>query len=303
MTQRTAFLAVLLTSALAYQAAADTKSWTAIKGKLPADTMVVVSVDVAAARTTPVYGKLVDAVTGTEKDLAEGLTMLKTTCQIDPTTAVTDVTIALDEHEKGIIVVGMTGVDEAKLIACGNAIQAKENPKKKLTGAKVGQLTEYTMTGEKDKLYAAWLAKDVVAFGTNPDKPRQLAAMLAGKPATGDLAIFLGKVNTSSFAWVAAVAINADPFKGGFGAATLTKDTVSAAGAITTKSADAGKSVVAEAQKEQAKAVKKASKDAPELGKALNAVKLSSSGADIVVAGSLKLSDLATVIPQFLEMI
>ncbi len=296
MTQRLAFGAVVLVVALAHSAAAETRSWTAIKGKLPADAMLVVGFDVNQARAASSFGKLVEAVTSESHDLGDGLALVKTTCGIDPVTAVTDVTIVMRKDEKGIVVVGMTGVDEAKLLVCANKLQAKDNPKKTITGKKVGAVTEYSVTDEKDKLYVAWLAKDVVAFSFDPDKRVVLDAAIGGKGATGDLARSLAKTSPSAFVFGAA-SIGKEGIAGGFGSITLAKGVLTGSMKMTAQSGELGTTLLAEITKELARDIERSTKKAPTLATVLKGIKVSGKGAEITIDAAVNEADLPGLIP------
>jgi hypothetical protein len=71
-------------------------------------------------------------------------------------------------------------VGEAELVHCAEVIASKKKGSPvKIESKRAGAIVEYTVAGEK--LYAAWLAPDVVAFASNPDERGPLANLIAGK--------------------------------------------------------------------------------------------------------------------------
>lgn len=185
-------------------AEAQTKSWTAAKALAPPDAAVVVSVDMTAVAKSSLYQSMVPMIIAQEDDAKEGLDAIKAGCGIDALTAVTDITVVMkdpDVDDNGLVVIGLNGINEAKAVACLKKIAKKE--KKVLTAKKAGKITELSIKGESDKIYMAWLTKDVVALATEPDDKARLSKLLGGKGATGDLAPVIAKVDTSAAGWMA----------------------------------------------------------------------------------------------------
>src|SRR5262249_19291653 len=114
-------LAVIAVSsvAVAGRARADaSRAWTAAKAGLPAETKLVIGVDVAAIQKTQLfatyYPKLHD-----KPEAAKVLDAIKEGCKLDPVAIVQSVVIAAaDDQEDGAIYVATTGVDKAKLSSC-----------------------------------------------------------------------------------------------------------------------------------------------------------------------------------------
>jgi hypothetical protein len=207
----TALTAVVLASALASSAHAESKSWAAAKGVLPGDLYVVAGGNITSIQKSTIYQTIVPALLQQEKDAKEGFELVKTTCGIDIQTSITDAVVAMRENEKGLIVAALSGVDEAKVTSCLQKIaekEAKEKGKttKKITAKTSGKIVEYTMEGESEKLYLAWLASDVVAMATEPTDKSLLEKMIGGKGAvakSGDMAKALAKTNTNAAVWFA----------------------------------------------------------------------------------------------------
>jgi hypothetical protein len=206
----TALAAAILVSALAPAAHAQSKSWTAAKAVLPGDLFVVAGGNITTIQKSTIYQSIVPALLQKERDAKEGLEMVKTACGIDVQTSITDAVVAVKENEKGLIVAAVSGIDEAKVTACLQKIADKESKEKgktkKITAKTSGKIVEYSMEGENEKLYVAWLASDVIAMATDPTDKSLLEKMIGGKGAvakSGDMAKALGKVNTSAAVWFA----------------------------------------------------------------------------------------------------
>jgi hypothetical protein len=87
-------IACLLVAALAGSASADTKSFTAVKSKLPGAAAVVVGIDLKAVRATPSFPKLLDVLFGEARELKLGVDTVKAMCAIDALAALSDVTVS-----------------------------------------------------------------------------------------------------------------------------------------------------------------------------------------------------------------
>ena len=205
----TALAAVVLASALASSAHAESKSWAAAKAVLPGDLYVVAGGNITSIQKSAIYQTLVPALLQQEQDAKEGLEMVKTTCGIDVQTAITDAVVAMRENEKGLIVAAVTGVDEAKVTSCLQKIAEKEakdkGKNKKITAKTSGKIVEYSMEGESEKIYLAWLTSDVVAMATDPTDKSLLEKLIGGKGAvakSGDMAKAIGKANTAAALWL-----------------------------------------------------------------------------------------------------
>src|SRR5690242_12749412 len=104
---------------------ADTKSWAAVKSKLPAGTVGVVSVDVSQIAKTSAYSTGVQSVLDQVSEAKEGFNLLKTGCGVDISSVVTDFTVVIADvkQDDGVLVlIGVNGVDKAKLTSCMTAL-------------------------------------------------------------------------------------------------------------------------------------------------------------------------------------
>ena len=283
-----AFVALSLFAAAT--ASAESKSWAAVKGSVMPKAAIVFGGNLDAVRTTKVYTSAVQALLASEPDAREAFTLIKDTCKIDVPTAVADFTVVMQRDEKPLIVLGLNGLDEARLVGCLEAVaQKKTGQAVKLTGKRKGKITSYSIPGEKKQIHAAWLAKDVIAFIDDPSNRGRLQAMTTGKAAKGQLGKLLGKANTSAPLW-AAVAIKEKEdgmtIQGGYG-------DVSLAGGKFTASIHVELASAAEAQKgltmgQQALAeVKKAMPANTTLASLLGSLKLGATGAELDLTATM----------------
>lgn len=283
-----AFVALSLFAAAT--ATAESKSWAAVKGSVMPKAAIVFGGNLDAVRTTKVYTSAVQALLASEPDAREAFTLIKDTCKIDVPTAVADFTVVMQRDEKPLIVLGLNGLDEARLVGCLEAVaQQKTGQAVKLTGKRKGKITSYSIPGEKKQIHAAWLAKDVIAFIDDPSNRGRLQAMTTGKAAKGQLGKLLGKANTSAPLW-AAVAIKEKEdgmtIQGGYGDVAL-------AGGKFTASIHVELASAAEAQKgltmgQQALAeVKQAMPANTTLAALLGSLKLGATGAELDLTATM----------------
>ncbi len=283
-------------SFLAGNASADSKSWGALKGKLPAGTIVVGGADIAAMRATPSFPKLVEWITKEDKDVGAMLGLVKQTCGMELPAMVGDIALAIDDKGKGVLVVGLSGIDQTKLTDCVTKVIAKVEPKVKLTGKATGKITEYSMTGENDKFYASWLAPDLVAISLDENSHAPLDAMMQGAAATGDLGTYLSKAGTVAAGW-GAFLINADGVKGGYGTLALgpTLKFALRVTAVTPKEGDKGRKEMLGIQK---KGLERSAK-IPEMKKVFQALKVGGKGTEVTVDVAVPEASLPTLLPAF----
>ncbi|MDQ3368564.1 MAG: hypothetical protein M3680_24310 [Myxococcota bacterium] len=225
MTRLLSLTSLALVSLLS-TAAAEPRSWTASKAVLPDQVTVVAGASLSAMRATQLYQTIVPPLIAKESDAKRAFELARSTCSIDLHAAIDDATFAVGADERGVVVLGLArGMDQKRIVDCLNRIVAKQAKDRQATtapapgrkgGAKAkqpattapkitvttsGRIAEYSMTGETDKLYLAWLAPDVVAIATDPEDRALLERMTSGNGARGNLAGVLGKVNTNATVW------------------------------------------------------------------------------------------------------
>lgn len=301
-------LAIVALLALSTAAQADTKSWTALKGKFPADTEFVVSVDLAPLAKTATLGKIVDAVFANEPDAKQAVELLKTTCGIDVVAAITDVTVfgRTSGHDEVAIALGLAGVDKAGALACAQKLVDAGGKTAKITAKVKGKVTDYGATGQAGHLYAAWIAKDVVVISDDPTEKGKLEKLLAGKAPKGDLKTHLGKVVKTGVAFAALAITETDKdlggtTKGGYGDLALSAGTVTATGHMVMSADSEATGLVANAQTELKKAQPEVAKQLPELGKLMGAIKMAAAGPEATFSVSVAESTLANLVPQIIS--
>jgi hypothetical protein len=183
-------------------ASAETRAWEAAKSRLPGKLMTVMSADVDQLRTSAVLQALLPEVTARHEHVGKLIERAKTDCGIDVTTAVTGVVVAIGDDERGAVLVSLAGLNEAKVTACLKKIGKAD--KKVVTAKKLrGPLgiVEYSAKGSTQRWLAAWPAKDVMAFATEPGDRALLEAMLGGAGVSGDLGTAISRFDRNLAAW------------------------------------------------------------------------------------------------------
>ncbi|MCE9578200.1 MAG: hypothetical protein K8W52_34055 [Deltaproteobacteria bacterium] len=196
----TGALALLATPAIAH---ADGRAWAAVEKRLPNDVYVVLGTNLGAMRGSALF-KSLPALVAEDRDATEVTKGVKKYCKKDIYASIDDAVIALsntpNSDDNGVIVVAFKGVDQATFDGCMRKF-AKGAEKVTITTAQLGEITEYTAVGETDKLYIAWLAKDVIAVATDANDKAKLVRFLGGKGVSPALAAAIGKTNTAGVAW------------------------------------------------------------------------------------------------------
>lgn len=273
-------------------ASADvSKAWAAAKANLPATTELVVGFDVAAAVATPTFAKLFPLVVKEERDLEQGISLVKAACKLDPVASVDGIVVAArpEPDEEGIVFVQLKGVDRAGAEACLGAM-LKAAGEKSATVRQEGALTVLRVDG--DTIHFLWVGPDVVAMTFEPDKKASLTTWSGqqGALAKAPVMAHLGKVDTKAIAWGAfdlAKPIDDDDLnvKRGSGSATLKAGKITLAMRGTFDNAKSASATVAKMKKDVARELKSKSTPAP-ARKLLRAMVLSTAGAE----ASLKLT-------------
>jgi hypothetical protein len=199
----------------------------------------------------------------------------------------------------GVVAVGLVGLDEAKVLACFTKMARQHGETDEITSKKVAALTKYFVKGkpDKDPLFVAWLAKDVIAMGLEPGSAKDLDAALAGGAAKGELAGFVGKVDTKAIAWGAAV-VGEDNIKGGYGTASYAKSAVSVDAHVTMETVAAAKALRDEGKKEIARKADKA-EQFPSVAATLKTVVIGGAASEVIIDGSIKEGDVGAFLTQF----
>lgn len=287
----------VVASALALSAAsahAGSKSWAAVKGSINAKANVIAGGSLGPVRSTKLFASALQMFLSEEHDAQEAFTLIKDTCSIDVPTAIADFTVVMRDGENPLVVLGLDGVDEKKAIACLEAIGSKGAGKPvKVIAKKKGKVTSYAIPGEKEKLYFAWLAPDVLAFGEDPNVAGKLEKVLTGKPAKGDLGKLVAKVNTDAPLW-AAVAMKEKEdgmqINGGYGSVELAGGKFTGTVHVMMGSTDDAQKAAAMGTAGLGELKQKAAKTAA--AALINSVTIAATGAELTVTGAVVDGDL-----------
>jgi len=289
---KTALVAIALSLFMVRPAAAS-KSWDAVKKSVSPKAAIVFGGDGAAIRGTTSYGTLLKMLLDEEHDAKQAFEMIEQACGINVPDTITDFTVVMQKDERPLVVLGLDK-DERALLACLDQIVATMGgdgaKAPKVVAKKKGKITEYSMPGESDKLYLAWLAKDVVAFTDDPSDKARLSSMLSGRAAKGDLGKFLGKVSTAAPLWGAVAIKQVDrdmgTLLGGYGQVEIKgANLVGAVHLVMAKAAEASHAAE-EIEKGLGEIKAQAAKD-PMLRRLFDSIKVGTSGNLIDLSGSV----------------
>lgn len=299
--------ALAFTAALfaAGDASADTRSWTAVKKVLGKGDAAVVGIDLAAVRGTASFKAGLQLMLSAEAEFASVLDTVKAECGFDMMATVSDLTVVFERGgEKPLIAFGLDGLDEARVVDCLGKVAGKmtNNPAPKLVGKKIGKITEYSVAGESKKLYAAWLAKDVLVFTEDANDRKGLERRVGGKGASPALKKLLARTTPTAPFWFA-VAVNEKEdgrtIVGGYGKVELAAGVFKGAGAMVMAKPAEATGAAAEANEGLAAAkTELAGQKVVELSRALGTVVIAASGAEINITGSVPDKDMPAIVGQ-----
>jgi hypothetical protein len=301
LTTSAAFALSLL---VASTASADTRSWTAVKKVIGKGDAIVVGIDLARLRTTGAYQQGLQLFLAAEDEARTVLDTVKADCGFDVTTVLSDLTVVMrPDGNDPLIAFGLDGIDEAKAVACIGLVAGKmvDKPGVKLVGKRIGKITEYSIKGERDRLYAAWLAKDVLVFTEDVNDRKRLERRIAGKGATGDLAKFIGRTSPASPFWFAVAMREREDGRtiiGGHGRLDVAAGTFKGAGAIVMSKPQEATDMAAEGAAGLAEAKKEMAPKVPELARILGTLAITAVGDEVRITGSASDKDIGALIPQ-----
>lgn len=289
-------------AALHGQARADTaRAWAAAKAGLPADTKVVIGVDVAAVQKTQLfatfYPKLHD-----QPDIAKVLDAMKDGCKIDPLAVIQGMVVASSgEQDDGALYLAISGVDRNKLSSClqitaqSNAPAAEAGDKPKVTIKQTGNITE--VSRGSDSGYFGWVGTNVLVVTFHATDKASLTKWMGGKGALtkSDVGKTLARVNTSAAMWGAGTGTKelqpGMTAKGGYGAVTYTKGQLSAdIHAVMESAAQAGSASMTANQ--QLNLVKATGQLPPEIAPVVQGITISADHDEVRIKASVTEKDL-----------
>ncbi|HVV82475.1 MAG TPA: hypothetical protein VHE35_05320 [Kofleriaceae bacterium] len=296
-------LTVAVSLFLAHDASADTRSWTAVKKVIGKGDTAVVSIDLSQLRSSAAFQQGLQLLLDGEADAKQAFDSVKSECGYDVTAVVSDMTVVMQGDEHPLIAFGLEGLDEGKAIDCIAAVAGKmaNQPGVKLTGKKLGKITEYSVAGEDKKLYAAWLAPDVLAFTEDVNDKKALQTRVSGHGATGDLAKFLKKTTPAAPFWVAVAQKDKEDGRtilGGYGKVDLAGGIFSLAGSVVLSKPAEATGMAAEGNEAIGNAKQQAAKQSPALAKAISTVVIKAAGSEVQITAQVPDKDLPAIIPQ-----
>lgn len=278
----------------ATKVAAATDQWAAVSKLLPANVKFVFGISATKIKGLQVYQDFWKSMSNDQN--VQMLTgMVQGACGLDPIAALENITIALDDNEKVAIFVQMAGIDEAKLTDCATKLIAQMG-NVKVTAKKAGNLVEYTIEGEKKKMYIAWPTKNVFMFTSEPDDKALAQKFLGGKGKLAKDANFkagLGTVKTGGLFWVVGTKLDdlgdsGEQYNGKYVAATIDTNSateLSVNGRIALASADEAKKLAAEG----VKGLEEAKKEMGAMGTLLKNIVIGQSDKDVTITGTITL--------------
>jgi hypothetical protein len=138
-----------------------------------------------------------------KRDFKEGYDQLKSACNIDLVQSIDSAVLGMQARQKGVVVLALNGLDQAAVTSCIVKLAAAQDGPQKVSAKQQGNIVEYGASGEKDKVYMSWLAKDVVAFTTDPSDKALLKKLTAGGLRGDSLGKLAGALKTDAAVWVA----------------------------------------------------------------------------------------------------
>lgn len=167
------------------QAEAAPRSLAAATARLPETVDALATTHLKAVRATKLFSTLFPALLEEADELADGLAKVKKVCQIDAVGSIEDATFAGTTGRDGAVFLAISGVDEAKAVACATKVAKAElgsdAKAEKVTWKADGTLYRLASDKSKEELFFAWLPGDVVVIADDPEDKAQLEKMVSGK--------------------------------------------------------------------------------------------------------------------------
>lgn len=295
--------ALLATAALLSSGTAEadaSKAWQAAKDNLPATIPAIAGFDVAAIVKLPAFGKLLEVLKKEERDVREGLALLKSACGLDPTKAVDGLVVAGDPNgrDDDVMLFLQLTIDRTKASACIESMLKVVEKRKQVTVKQNGIYSEVSVGG--DTAYFAWVAPNVVAFNLDPGRKARLEGFLGkqglAKSPVGALLSKLDPKAAASGAIKTVKPLDRDfPITAAYGNALLTGSTVTAVVIGSATDAAAATKLTDELQYEIAKTIRR---DRTPAGakKILRAIAITPAGTDVTIKGTANTSDLVDAV-------
>jgi hypothetical protein len=282
------------------------KAMAAAKDNLPADTQLLVVVDVAAIYKSPLFARVLEAVKREERDLEEVHGVITAACGWDPFSVVEGVVIAADPKNDGGIAFVQLSIDRAKATTCLEAVAVavtKREGKGKVTVKQDGLYTVATKgTGRGDSVYFPWAGPNVVAVSFKPNRKEVVDAWFGKKAfAQSPVAALIGKLDAKAAvagAFATGDGKALDPFvpvTKVYGNLMTGAGKLSGALVATTVDAQTSAKVAKEINDELQRDARK-DRTPASVRKLVSAIKIAAAGTDITVSGSLTEKDAGAVL-------
>ncbi len=179
------------------------KAWNAARASLPADTAVVVGIDLPKLAKSKLYTTALPLLLSQDAEVKEGLDQIKTVCGLDPFKVIQGIVVGADkDNGSGAVFLSLAGVDETRVVECLDSIAKAEGGKDaKVVVTKDGAISQWAVGTEK--LYVRWIGKDVLALALDPEDKAQLAKWAAPKGAFAKSAAAksVAKTDTKAAVW------------------------------------------------------------------------------------------------------
>ena len=307
---RAPFLVLATVTSLAPIAAhADaSKAWSAAKANLPSDATIVAGINFGAIAKSQIFTEMFPKLVASNADLKDFLDLAKSSCGIDPITAVAGAVVATDAAKSsGVVYLALNGLDQTKLASCADKLaKAKGKADDKITFKKDGNIVEVSSTKQPDKhIFYGWVGSDVIVIPKDGDKAGLQRWMGAKGFATSALGKVVGKVNTGAAAWGATTeskAIQAGMnMKGGYGSLDVAGGTITVGAHVVLGSPAEATQASTEANKQLAQL--KTSGQLPAMFNSLLAsLKVTSAADELVVGASAPEKDILAVAQMAMAM-
>lgn len=284
------------------------RAWAAAKDNLPAQTAIVIGADLTAIAKSQIFSQFLPLALAKEPDAQKLLETIKTTCKIDPLTAVHGVVYASDaDHKQGAVYLSLgAGLDQPKLTKCFEDVAKVSGGKAaKLTVKKVGAITEISMDKDKDKAYVGWVGSDVLVVGTDPSDKAALEKWVGQKGglAKSPVGKLAAAANTKGAMWgVSSVAKEIEQgmnMKSAHGALTVAGGNLTIDLHTTLDSAKSAADAVTKANAQIAQ-LSGTGGLTPGLKTMLQQISVKATGPDLTVKASVPERELMTLLPMML---
>lgn len=191
--------------------AAATTTGTALK-YLPGDAELVASFSMDSARKSGLWKKYeAQIMEGAAEDFAE----FKATCGMDPMTALSTMTVAVNSADENKSLVVVSGdVDKDTFIKCAEAMAKKEG--EELTVEEDGNVVHFQSGG--DGLFASWVGGNQIVIAPDEADKAWFTARAAGTEGldkNADLMAMMNKADQSTTLWFAGVPAEGTPMRQG----------------------------------------------------------------------------------------